>query len=188
MHSGAANTVLRNNRKLLNKRSDKFRSKRKVMGYTDADIAKFDDKNRRLTTLSASEMKRIGRKYRRRNRVETIIMLILVLSAIIWVFSSFSTAETTSKVIMLETHLEMISVDQPKTQEAAYMDFGRAFYYQGNFKRAKKMFENVLKLQPDHCQAQVWLVDTQEIMGDKHPLKSLKKVMYKAKRYTIANQ
>ena len=78
MHSGGANTVLRNNRKLLKKRADRYRKKRRVMGYGESDVLRDNESPKRLTRMSASELKLIGRKYRRRRRVETFVFLVLV--------------------------------------------------------------------------------------------------------------
>lgn len=164
MHAGGANTVLRNNRKLLKKRSSRFKSKRTVMGLKDEDVIRKDEQNRRLTTMSASEIRKIGRKLRRRRRIETVFLLLIILAALIFVFSSFKFAVKVPKTVMLQTELQILSVDKPKTPADEYMDFGVYFYREGQFKRAETMFIKALQLQPDHCHAIDWLNNTRPLL------------------------
>lgn len=175
MHSGGANTILRNNRKLLKKRSSRFKDKRTIMGLKDKDIVKKDDQNRRLTTMSASEMRRIGRKYRIHHRIEMAIVLLLILAALIWVFSSFKAVPTsitptytvTTKTLPKKAIKEVKTVvynpktiTNPKAED--YMEFGRFLYRDGQYVRAKKIFLRVVAEYPNHCQAPSWLNTAQD--------------------------
>ena len=181
MHSGGANTILRNNRKLLKNRSSRFKSKRTVMGLKDKDIVRKEDDKKRLTTLSASEIKNIGRRLRRRRRIETAIVLILILGALLFIFSSFGPAEkiVTPDVVstrLAEPALLPISNNQTDLQELAedpqvqyreekaehYLSFGVDFYRSGAYLRAQVMFEKALFYAPEHCHALDWLATTQK--------------------------
>ena len=187
MHTGGANTVLKNNRKLLKKRTDRYRSKRTVMGLRDSDIKRKDDKNRRLTTMSASEIRKIGRKYRIRNRVEMIIVLSLILGVLIWMLFSLSGS---NPIILTKSDPETITSLKMKLINKAdyigdngkvyiadpiaedYIDFGRYLYMGGEYKRAEKMFVKALTLDQDNCQAETWLGETHEALKQKQGLKS----------------
>ena len=188
MHSGGANTILRNNRKLLKKRSSRFKSKRTIMGLKDKDIRRDESENKKLTTWSASEIKRVGRKLRRRRRVETAIVLLLIFAALLFIFSSFgsyhkpeshATPVTAKQFSKNQTDLEEVSEDpyvQSKDVKAEqYMIFGREFFYSGQYRRALKMFEKALALSPKHCLAPAWIDNTNEQL-DALRVQNLKKL------------
>ena len=86
MHSGGANTTLKNNRNLLKKRPSRFKYKRShIAASGKGGLGSFYG-DKILTTLSASELKRMGRRLRRRNRAERIVVLLLILTALLFVF------------------------------------------------------------------------------------------------------
>ncbi|MDC7998251.1 hypothetical protein [Gilvibacter sediminis] len=167
------------------------------MGLKDKDIVRKEDENKRLTTLSASEIKNIGRRLRRRRRIETAIVLILILGALLFIFSSFGSADavkvpdvvstcTTSAVVLPisnnQTDLQELAEDpQVQYREVRaehYLSFGVDFYRSGAYLRAQVMFEKALFYAPEHCHAQDWLKTTQK------KIESIKKEKRKARGET----
>ncbi|WP_435579272.1 hypothetical protein [Gilvibacter sp.] len=151
------------------------------MGLKDKDIIRKKDDKKRLTTLSASEIKNIGRRLRRRRRIETAIVLILILGALLFIFSSFgspdaieapdvaSTSATTAVLLPIsnnQTDLHELAED-PTVQyrdvkAEQYLSFGVDFYREGAYSRAQLMFEKALFYEPQHCHAKAWLATTKK--------------------------
>ena len=86
MHSGGANTTLKNNRKLLKKRKTMFRRSGAVRSTTGENNSQEKSQDR-LVTLSASERKAIGRKLRIRRRIESGIIVVVICGLLWWIFA-----------------------------------------------------------------------------------------------------
>lgn len=167
MHAGGANTVLRNNRLLLKKRPDRFRRKRTVMGLKEKDIHKIQTDNQRLTTLSASEMKQIGRKYRRARRLEALIFSMIITAVIAFLLLMLLNMNAQETALAKQETIAWIEKESAKSPGDSYFSFGKDFYRDGQYKRAKRMFKNALEEDPNHCKAADWLMITQDKINNK---------------------
>lgn len=85
MHSGGANTSLKNNRSLLKKRKTMFRRRSDVNSLSDEKFLRDKSKDS-LVTLSASERRALGRKLRIRRRIEAAVIILALGAMFYWMF------------------------------------------------------------------------------------------------------
>ena len=164
MHSGGAQTVLRNNRKLLKKRRSNKQRYNNIVSLSDAHYVKIPDKS--LITLSASERKSYSKSIRRKTRIEFILILILIIGAIIfWGIKlsqeqpgpiyvkiiTNSQSATGVSVLEYDTNLALTPEELLKQDFNAYMGFGDQFLKQEFYGKALKMYNKALTLFPDNA-------------------------------------
>ncbi len=163
MHSGGAQAVIRNNRKLLKKRVPTHKRYRKIRSLSDEQYKRSPVDN--LLTLSASERNNYGRKQRKKHRLEFIVILVVVLVALVLGILTLINSETiipedpvvTRSLTVSNIPVISYSTNKALTQEQilerdfkAYVDFGDMFVEQGRHTKALKMYTTALKLKPDN--------------------------------------
>ena len=156
MHSGGANTSLKNNRNLLKRRKTRFRKRSDVNSLND-DRIKRDKSKDSLVTLSASERKAIGRKIRVRRRIEAAVILIGLGAIFYWMFAwtaapllQATTQENASVEEVLQTEPQ---IKEPQSEVVIYLVFARQFISSKQFKMALRMCEKALLIAPNNTSA-----------------------------------
>lgn len=80
MHSGGAQTALKNNRKLLKKHLRTHKKFKRWRSLSDDKYKRTPDKS--LITLSASERRAYGKRIRRRRKIEFVVIMTIVIVVI----------------------------------------------------------------------------------------------------------
>ena len=173
MHSGGAQTTLKNNRKLLKKRMTTKQRYKRIISLHDSQYQKTPNPN--LITLSASERRRYSYAVRHKNRLEFTLIMLLVVGALLYFGYQLSEEEvvaqdselitkkfTTSNIPVLEYQVERELTAQERLEQnfKAYIDFGDYFVADKQYSRAIAMYKKALEYKPESIETKQLIKDT----------------------------